>query len=103
MRVIERNRWSVNVEICHDREGGWILQIEDGRGNTTVWTDPFATEQAALDAAIEAIDTEGIESFIGPDGDMRFLAMLDGLTHDRRKERTLSLTGSRPKRDPGRR
>lgn len=73
MRVIEKNQWTVNVEIDRDREGGWILQIEDGRGNATVWTDPFAGEQAALHAALEAIDTEGIESFIGPASDMRFL------------------------------
>lgn len=73
MRLIERNRWTVDVEIYRDHEGGWILQIDDGRGNATVWTDPFATEQAALDAALEAIDSEGIESFIGPDSDMRFL------------------------------
>ena len=73
MRVIERNSWTVNVAIYRDREGGWILQIDDRRGNATVWTDPFATEQFALDAALKAIDTEGIESFIGPDSDMRFL------------------------------
>jgi len=73
MRVIERNRWTVNVEIYRDHEEGWILQIDDGRGNATIWTDSFATEQAALDAALKAIDTEGIESFIGPDGDMCFL------------------------------
>ncbi len=73
MRVIARNRWTVNVEIYQDREGEWILQVEDGRGNATVWTDPFAMEQAAFDAALKAIDTEGIESFIGPDSDMRFL------------------------------
>jgi len=73
MRVIERNRWTVYVEIYRDREGGWNLQIEDGRGNATVWTIPFATEQAAFDEAVEAIDTEGIESFIGADSDMRYL------------------------------
>jgi len=73
MRVIERNQWTVNIEIYRDCEGGWILQIEDGRGNATVWTESFATEQAALDAAHKAIDTEGIESFIGPDNEMRIL------------------------------
>jgi len=73
MRVIERNRWTVYLEINRDREGGWILRIEDGRGSATVWTDPFATEQAALDAALKAIDTEGIETFVGPDSDMRYL------------------------------
>ena len=73
MRVIERDRWAVNIEIHPDDEGGWYLQIDDGRGNATCWTDPFTTEQAAFNAAVEAIDTEGIESFIGPDSDMRYL------------------------------
>lgn len=73
MRVIERNRWMVNVEICRDSEGAWHLHIEDGRGNATVWIDPFDTEQAALDAAVEAIDAEGIVAFIGPDSEMRYL------------------------------
>ena len=73
MRVIERNRWTVNVELYRDYEGGWIPQIHDGRGNATIWTDSFATEEAALDAVLKAIDTEGIESFIGPDSDMHFL------------------------------
>jgi len=73
MRVIERNRWTVNVDIWRDRDGGWNLQIDDGYGNGTIWTDPFVTEQAALDAAVEAIDKEGIESFIGPDSEMGYL------------------------------
>ena len=73
MRVIERNRWTVYVEIYRDREGGWILHVDDGYGNATVWTNPFATEQAALNAVVEAIDTEGIESFIGPDSEMQYL------------------------------
>jgi hypothetical protein len=73
MPVIERNQWTVNVEVYRDGDGKWMLQIEDGRGNATVWTDHFASKQAALDAALEAIETEGIDSFIGPDSDMRYL------------------------------
>ena len=72
MRVIERNQWTVNVEIYRDHEAGWILQIEDGRGNATIWTDPFAAEQEAIDAAVKAVDTEGIETFIGLGSEMRF-------------------------------
>lgn len=71
MRVIERNRWMVYVETVPDGNGGWFLWIEDGRGHLTGWVESFATEQAAVDAAIEAIDNEGIESFIGPNSDMR--------------------------------
>lgn len=66
MRVIERNRWTVHVKTTPDDNGGWLLRIEDGRGNATGWLESFDTEQAAVDAAIEAIDNEGIETFIGP-------------------------------------
>ncbi len=73
MRVIEKNGWTVYVEIFREGDSGWILQIGDGRGNGTVWKDFFHTQQAALDAAYHAIDKEGIEAFIGPDSEMRFL------------------------------
>ena len=73
MAVIERNRWTVNVEIDPSDSGEWFLRIDDGRGNATCWVEPFDTEQAALDAAIEAIDAEGIETFIGPDSEMCYL------------------------------
>lgn len=73
MRVIERNRWKVNVEIHRDDTGGWILHIDDGRGNATIWAKSFDTEHAALEAALQAIDAEGIETFIGPDSELHFL------------------------------
>ena len=72
-RVVERDQWTVNVVIHDDGQGGWLLEIVDRRGNLTGWTDSFPTDQVALDAAIEAIDDEGIETFIGPDSDLRFL------------------------------
>ena len=71
MRVVERNQWTVYVETTPDGNGGWFLRIEDGRGNMTGRIESFVTEQAVVDAAIEAIDDEGIESFIGPKSDMR--------------------------------
>ena len=73
MRVIERNGWTVYVEIYPDDTGRWNLQIGDGRGNVAIWTDTFDTHRAALHAALQAIDAEGIETFIGPDSELRFL------------------------------
>jgi len=70
MRVIERNQWTVYVETTPDGNGGWFLRIEDSRGNFTGWVESFDTEQAAVDAAIEAIDNEGIETFVGPGIDL---------------------------------
>lgn len=46
------------------RDANWLLEVEDHSGGSTVWDDPFETEQAALDAALLAIDEDGIESFV---------------------------------------
>jgi len=73
MRVIERDGWTVNVEIYPSDTGGWFLQIDDGRDSATCWIEPFDTEQAALDAALHAIDAEGIDTFIGPDSELRYI------------------------------
>jgi uncharacterized protein len=43
---------------------GWHLEIEDHLGGSTVWEDPFATDRAALEAALSAIEEDGSESFV---------------------------------------
>lgn len=40
-------------------EPDWILEIEDETGTSTVFDERFATDQAALDAALNQIETEG--------------------------------------------
>ncbi len=69
-RVIERD--GVGVRICIYRgesDPGWLLEVEDHLGGSTVWDDPFETDQAALDEAMRAIDEDGIESFANASGD----------------------------------
>lgn len=59
-------RDDVTVRICIYRgpeDDGWILEVEDHKGGSTVWEDPFATDQEALDEAMGAIETDGISSF----------------------------------------
>ncbi len=56
---------TVQVTIYGDGEGEWILEIEDGLGNSCIWNDRFETDQAALDEALASIENEGIEAFIG--------------------------------------
>jgi hypothetical protein len=59
----------LNVRICIYRgstEDGWILEVEDHKGGSTVWDDRFATDQAALNEAIRTIETDGIGSFTLP-------------------------------------
>ncbi len=67
-QVIERDGRSVKVEIYEDGAGGWLLEVVDEFGNSSVWDQSFETEQDALDEALKTIREEGIESLIGFDG-----------------------------------
>ncbi len=67
-QVIERDGRSVKVEIYEDGTGGWLLEVVDEFGNSSVWDQSFETEQDALDEALKTIREEGIESLIGFDG-----------------------------------
>ena len=62
---VTRNGKTVAVDIYEDGEGGWLLEVVDEYGNSTVWDAPFATDQEALDEALKTIDDEGIDSLIG--------------------------------------
>ena len=62
----EVTRDGITVAICIYRgkdEEGWILEIEDEQGGSTVWNEQFPTDQAALDEAMRTIDAEGIGTF----------------------------------------
>ena len=71
-RVV-RGETAVEIEIYEDGKGGWLLEVVDEFGNSTVWDDSFLTDSAALAEALNAIDTEGIMSLVGsiPDGTTR--------------------------------
>ena len=56
---------SVQVFIYEDGKGGWILEVVDEYGNSTVWDDPFKTDDEALDEVFDTIEKEGISSLIG--------------------------------------
>jgi len=62
---VTRDEKTVQVEIYENGEGGWLLEIVDEYWNSTVWDEPFGTDQQELDEALKTIDEEGIESFIG--------------------------------------
>ena len=55
----------VDVEIYGDGSDEWVLELVDNDGNSTVWDDPFETDQAALDEFRATIEKDGIESLIG--------------------------------------
>ena len=62
---VTRDGKTVDVEIYEDGEGGWILEVVDADGNSTVWDDPFETDQGGLDEALQSIDDERIDALIG--------------------------------------
>jgi len=60
---------SVRVYIYEDGKGGWILEVVDEYDNSTVWDDPFKTDDEALDEVFDTIEKEGISSLIGTEND----------------------------------
>lgn len=64
---VTRDGKTVQIEIFEDGENGWLLEVVDQYGNSTVWDDPFDSEQEALDEAMSTIDEEGIDALIGPE------------------------------------
>ncbi|MCL1127492.1 hypothetical protein [Shewanella surugensis] len=64
-RKFEQGGQSVEIDIFKGDTKGWILEIIATCGTSTVWEDPFESDQAALDEALTAISNEGIESFSG--------------------------------------
>ena len=60
---------SVQVYIYEDGKGGWILEVVDEYDNSTVWDDPFKTDDEALDEVFDTIEKEGISSLIGTKSD----------------------------------
>ena len=56
---------TVSVEIYEDGQGGWLLEVVDEYGNSTVWDESFPTDSAALTEAKEDILEEGIQELIG--------------------------------------
>jgi hypothetical protein len=62
---VTRDGKTVHVEIYEDGAGSWLLEVVDEYGNSTVWDDPFPTDQDALDEVLKAIKEDGIDSLIG--------------------------------------
>ncbi|MEM6495344.1 MAG: hypothetical protein AAF709_01315 [Pseudomonadota bacterium] len=59
-------REGVTVEINIYRwtdDDEWTLEISGASDDAVIWTEPFASDQLALDAALAAIDKEGVASF----------------------------------------
>ncbi|MGM0524700.1 MAG: hypothetical protein ACQEQ8_00695 [Pseudomonadota bacterium] len=56
---------TVDIDIYRTEDSGWILEIVDQENNSTLWEDQFEQEDDALAEAMDALQEEGIDSFIG--------------------------------------
>ena len=56
----------VYIEIYDDGEGGWLLEVVDEDNNSTMWEDPFDSDEDALAEALAAIAEHGIDTLIRP-------------------------------------
>lgn len=65
-QTVTKDGWKLDIVIFESGDGGWLLEIGDGDGSGTHWTEPFATEQEALDTALKAIEVEGVAAFTHP-------------------------------------
>ena len=62
---ISKDGTRVQVDIFRcENEAGLILEVIDEENASTVWDQPFDTDQEALDAAIKVIEEDGIRSFL---------------------------------------
>ena len=61
--LTEGGRW---VKVCIYRmpDSQWTLEIEDDKGGSTVWDDPFESDQVALEVALAEIEAVGLVNFI---------------------------------------
>jgi uncharacterized protein len=69
-REITGDGTKVQVDIYRgEDESGWILEVIDKENASTVWDEPFATDQEALEEVMEVIEQDGIRSFLdaGPE------------------------------------
>jgi uncharacterized protein len=62
---VTSNGKTVKVEIYSSGKNDWILEVVDEDNNSTVWDDPFDTDDEALREFERTLKKEGIEAIIG--------------------------------------
>lgn len=62
---VSRNNTTIKVMIYRSEKNDWILEVVDEDNNSTVWDEPFGTEDDAYQEFQRTLAEEGIESMIG--------------------------------------
>ncbi|NOX67912.1 MAG: hypothetical protein GXP15_01885 [Gammaproteobacteria bacterium] len=58
---------TVKLEIYSSGDSDWILEVVDEENNSTVWDNPFSTDDEAYQEFQRTLAEDGIESMIGLD------------------------------------
>ena len=67
---IEMDGTKIQVDIYRGEDKpGWILEVIDEENASTIWDEPFNTDQEALDVVMKVIDEDGIRSFLEGDSE----------------------------------
>jgi len=61
--IEDGTKFQVDIHRGED-ESGWILEVIDEDNASTIWYEPFDTDQDALDAVMTVIEHDGIRSFL---------------------------------------
>ena len=64
-QTVSSNGKTVKVEIYSSGKNDWILEVVDEENNSTVWDDPFQTDEDAFREFQRTLKEEGIEAMIG--------------------------------------
>ena len=62
---VTRNGRTVKLYIYSSGKNDWILEVVDEDNNSTVWDDPFDTDDEAFHEFDRTLKEEGIEAMIG--------------------------------------
>jgi hypothetical protein len=64
-REITVDGTTIQIDIYRgEDDSGWILEVIDEENASTIWDEPFDTDQEALDAVLIVIEKDDIRSFL---------------------------------------
>ena len=70
-REIIEDGTKIQVDIYRgENESGWILEVIDEENASTIWDEPFDTDQEALNTVLTVIKLDGIRSFLDGEYEM---------------------------------
>lgn len=60
--TVESHRFKIEI-YKYEHDTTWSLEVVDAEGTSTVWDEQFASDLAAMDEVMGAIEKEGLAAF----------------------------------------